>query len=648
MERFSINERLRSLNFIHKFIVFITLSLIVRTYFGKFERLRKWILISFLLSGLFGFSQITNYLFHVDSAIKHYRQELTASIQKNDSAEVIEKGLLLVRAYFTKPYLDSAGLFINELDKYTGKNKYRFYRILSAKADLEKYKGKNASSLEKYLEVLRYFEKTNNTEYVFKAHTDLAEFYRKTFNFSLAKHHVYRALEIIGRVHDTTKIIRFYNRAAAVFNESSGKDSSVLFSRKTMELAKKADNFYALGAAYNEIGYAYTRKTPDSALTYYKLALETFKKIGATREHISALQNYLENYLDPNNVAQSRKYKIDKYKEIIEIVKNQKLEILLSRLYHDISMEYYALGDSLNYYRYKSISRKEVYDEMLKENASKISEIREKYENEKLLSEIKSTQENLEQNRKDLKTKNKLNIIYLTLLLLTCSLLFILIYFIKFRNRVNKELSLKVKEQQVLIQEVHHRVKNNLQFINSLINMQISAQSGKEDTKSLQESARRIKSMALVHEMLYTGGNQSHLNIGQYLQELVNTLQDMINTENKPVQFSLKVYETPFNPADAIAIGIITSELVSNSIKYAFENIPDPKINIVLSQKNKQQMEFIYEDNGKGLSESSLGTKKLGMRLIDIFSRQLKGTFSFNSENAFRFILTFKTETINE
>ena len=240
-------------------------------------------------------------------------------------------------------------------------------------------------------------------------------------------------------------------------------------------------------------------------------------------------------------------------------------------------------------------------------------------------------------------------------------------YFYKRKQLQNKRLDLKVKKQteilrkekieleeknniieiqnnekDTLIQEIHHRVKNNLQFVSSLISMQINASSNEKEIYSLNDASRRIRAMALVHEMLYNQDDISGVNIKQYLQELIQSINELVNTTNIPIKFNVKSEELLFDTTKAIALGMITSELISNSIKYAFKDTNQPIIDIEL-EKNSSLSTYIFsvKDNGSGMVEFEDGRNKLGMRLISIFSRQLKGNYNFESKNGVKYSIEF-------
>lgn len=150
-------------------------------------------------------------------------------------------------------------------------------------------------------------------------------------------------------------------------------------------------------------------------------------------------------------------------------------------------------------------------------------------------------------------------------------------------KQANRILNLKNLEKHTFIQEIHHRVKNNLQFVSSLMNMQITSSHNPNYIDALTDATRRIRAMALVHEMLCNQNELQGLDIKQYLSELIHSITDIVNTKDLQIKFIIEVESLYFNTNKSIALGMITSELISNSIKYAFVKTDNPEIKILLS-----------------------------------------------------------------
>jgi two-component sensor histidine kinase len=202
------------------------------------------------------------------------------------------------------------------------------------------------------------------------------------------------------------------------------------------------------------------------------------------------------------------------------------------------------------------------------------------------------------------------------------------------------ELKLSLSEQIALMQEVHHRVKNNLQSVGAIIQMQIRSTKNESNKAVLKDTYRRINSMTMVHEMLLNKDKIEHIDVNVYINEIIVKLNELFLDLTTPIKFKLDIEPVKFNVNNCVALGMITSEIISNAIKHAFKEIEFPEINITLNYVNEEKMiYYCIWDNGVGINQEqkSLG---IGMRLLDIFSRQLEGTYELKNEKGIRY--TFK------
>jgi two-component sensor histidine kinase len=209
------------------------------------------------------------------------------------------------------------------------------------------------------------------------------------------------------------------------------------------------------------------------------------------------------------------------------------------------------------------------------------------------------------------------------------------------RNRIIDE---QVREKDVLIQEINHRVKNNLQFMTAMVEMQIRASGKKDTTRSLLETNRRINAMSLVHEMLYDNTKKIQgLSINKYITELVNNLKEMASGDERPISINMDVADLFMDSRSAVSLGMIISELVSNSFKHAFAGIDSPEINIKLAPVIENgYLCLTVSDNGNGITKEKESGTGLGRKFVDIFSRQLEGTYTIKTSPHFTYELQFK------
>lgn len=217
-------------------------------------------------------------------------------------------------------------------------------------------------------------------------------------------------------------------------------------------------------------------------------------------------------------------------------------------------------------------------------------------------------------------------------------------------NMLGEELessTVSLKEKEQLLKEVHHRVKNNLQIVSSLLNLQSVNVLDQKYLTLINDSRNRINSMALVHEMLYASKDLSKIEIHEYIVRLSSSIHHSFANPNNSINFTYEVQKNLFFDIDyMISIGLILNEIISNSYKYAF---PKQSGNITISLisqacKGKQaQYELKVFDNGIGLSDN-FDLKKdsqLGMQLITMLSDQIDGTVNLSGKNGTSYTITF-------
>lgn len=204
-------------------------------------------------------------------------------------------------------------------------------------------------------------------------------------------------------------------------------------------------------------------------------------------------------------------------------------------------------------------------------------------------------------------------------------------------DEAKQSLETSLKEKQTLLQEVHHRVKNNLNVVVSLLHLQESAIENVEQARlAFEESRNRIYSMALVHESLYQSENLSEIEMSDYLRELTRKLTDGLRGDN-PVELQFDTEPLFMDISRAVPCGIIVNELVTNAIKHGFLDQPHPKI-VVSLRNTPEAVEVSVSDNGSGMPKAlTQGDRStLGMTLVEVLAEQIDGKIGFESDGGTR------------
>jgi PAS domain S-box-containing protein len=198
-----------------------------------------------------------------------------------------------------------------------------------------------------------------------------------------------------------------------------------------------------------------------------------------------------------------------------------------------------------------------------------------------------------------------------------------------------------LKEKEVLLKEVHHRVKNNLQVITSLLNLQLNVITNKETRELIRESQNRVRSMALIHEKLYQAENVGQIDLEDYLRSLTRDLFRSYGVGG--VNLKLEVEEIKVDVDTAIPCGLIVNELVSNALKYAFPLGKEGQVHLKVAKVSRQQAAMSVSDNGIGLPGELAGysSNTLGFQLVHMLVKQLRGTLDVVRNGGTTFMITF-------
>jgi two-component sensor histidine kinase len=217
------------------------------------------------------------------------------------------------------------------------------------------------------------------------------------------------------------------------------------------------------------------------------------------------------------------------------------------------------------------------------------------------------------------------------------------------RGRIEKErkkmtdlVEASLAEKETMLREIHHRVKNNLQIISSLLSLQINKISDPRTIEALRDSQSRVQSMALVHEHLYRGEDFSRIDFSDYIHALATNLFQSYKAADENIQFEQEIAEISVDISTAIPLGLIINELITNSLKYGFKEKKDGLLSITATE-DAQSLNIIVGDNGSGIPEGITleNQTSLGLRLVKTLTGQLHGTVAIDRTGGTKFVFTF-------
>ncbi len=209
-----------------------------------------------------------------------------------------------------------------------------------------------------------------------------------------------------------------------------------------------------------------------------------------------------------------------------------------------------------------------------------------------------------------------------------------------------KKLQNSLEEKEVLLAEVHHRVKNNLAIISGLLQLEAFELQDVTSKRFLTDSVMRIKSMALIHDQLYSSGNFSDIPFKKIIEDLASMTKNLLSAQ-KLIDFNYSIDDVQLNVNQAIPTALIINELLTNAYKHAFEGVEQGEVNIRLKFENGF-VALTVKDNGIGLPKNfdTKNSKSLGYTLIKKLSKQLGGKFKFTVDNGTRFDLKFRKKDV--
>ena len=449
---------------------------------------------------------------------------------------------------------------------------------------------------------------------------------------------------------------------------------------------------YSISSCENNLGLSFLReKKNDSALFYFNSALKVINdKIIGLKDIDTAYLNHFINVINANKASiyiENEKY--DKalpfqYKVLKSSKETGETHIQLSAYYDIARIFYYKKNPNLSLKYLDSIFNliKSHENDQLKVDALQLKaknlmllgnvheadivfkrekylidsleqeKINRNYTQETIKQDVDNKTNQLIESKKEIERKEKIGLyqkIGIALLLLTVISMFFVYKKYREKSRIiqdqKKVVDKSLKQKEILLKEVHHRVKNNLQLISGLLNLQLQKHQHLDIKEMMNESQNHIHSIALAHEMLYQDDNISLISMQKYLQELgVRSLQ--VSTE-KEITYKTDIDNISLPLSYATTLGLIFNELITNSLKHAFKG-QKGTVTVCLSKHSKNQYTFIYKDNGVGMNLNKMEkpTTSLGLKLVKMLAEEMDAYMQVESTHglSYTFIFTSKSE----
>lgn len=591
---------------------------------------------------------IVNYCFDIvesnpDRVVELCNKALVMAHDVKDSTHHARIYQNLGIAYDIKDNLDSCLLFLN-----TARNIYKRMRlplkesfVLNDIAIAYHYRGIYELALRKHYEALALRQKDSDKKLLAQSYNNIGLLYRARKDYTHAVDFLHHSLQLKKEINDEQGIVNTTLNIGSCFQFMKKFDSAYYYANLTEKLARKYEKTGDINGAVCNKGTALKGLQKFSEAGPLLLqALEQGKKDNNTSIILTCLQGLGDIYYSQKQLQKALLY----YREGADIaIASGRWKEQLSSFLGTIADCYAALQQYDEAYHY-SRKYQNLQDTLLnEENLRHINEMNVLYETEQKQKQISQLNEDVTKgtiaNKQRIKERN-----YLLLSSLLLLLLLVVIYISYHHNRKKtaklheqKQLLEKaLADKDVLLKEIHHRVKNNMQIVSSLLDLQSISTKDSQAAEAMKEGKNRVHSMALIHQNLYQHDNLKGINAREYIGQLLIHLKDSYNISATSVQIITTIDDLNIDLDTMIPIGLMLNELITNVFKYAVPNTTHPVLDIALQQKNNT-LYLKVKDNGPGFAyaDDFKTTKTFGLKMVRAFAQKLKASIAVdNSQGA--------------
>ena len=544
-------------------------------------------------------------------------------------------------------------------DRYKG-------QLLLAESDLLLRTLDSIRGIPLAAQALAIFEEQENIEWIAK-HNDVLMFYYKSRSlYSDALQMAFSSIEIWEELGNDVRLGKTYSQVSDIYWYMSRFGDGINYGNRAVDVLKPLGPSTDLAFAYQMLSDCYLQM-PDytNALENIEVAIDMQEQLGSTPFELTSAINARANV---NKFMGRYEEAINDYESNLKIHKEKQYDLgirvaeanlghvyLLTGQYEKAipfklsSLEYqmktndnkqmpenvkhlaesYAgIGDFSTAYEYMIMLDSLTWLDHEQSLNDQISELSIRYETDKKEQAINSLNERV-----------KLQNLSMGLggLLLLISVMGVLFF-----RKLNGQLKTKNKQNEVLLKEIHHRVKNNLQILSSLLSLQADHLVDNSAIDAITEGKNRVESMGLIHQRLYSNDDITTVNMSSYVEELSRHLEESYSSDQRRITIIEKINYGDMDVDFAIPLGLIINELVTNSIKYAFSKTSEGELNIALNEKD-DKLVLIVADNGTSVTKSidpKISTS-FGTKLINSLCRKLKGDVVINNANGYSSTITF-------
>jgi two-component sensor histidine kinase len=513
-------------------------------------------------------------------------------------------------------------------------------------ANYQRRKGNYSDAIAIGLDVIRLYDSLHLYEEIVKVKNLVADFYKEMGGEKGTGEYQRKGLElskegqvIAERINYQAGIITSLNQQGIILRDMSQSldnrgdllDSAFLLYEKAIDIIKNTGQGEdQLGKLYNNISQVYNERYKDylKALDYQMKAV-AFNSSRNFRSSLTYNYNTIaEIYYNMGELDQANEYA----HKMLVLSKQLKSPFRQVNAYSELTninrrMKRY---DSALYYFGQRVNLADSINNLEKSN--QIADVQTKYETVKKEEEISY-----------LGGLNKAKTQRVWIFAASSGLLLLLLSVVWLQKRRSQQQKQKISQQseklQWMMKELHHRVKNNLQIVSSLLNLQSYRLKDEESVSAIRESQLRVQAMSLMHQRLYQVDDVSMVNFKLYLTDLAETLMRAYGYAPDNFDLYINIDKEMLDVDTVMPMGLLVNEIITNSFKYAYNNVTRPSLTITMHSSDKQ-LKLEISDNGPGMVDADISKEGFGKKLIQALTKQLKATCTISAKQGTVYTLT--------
>ncbi len=562
-------------------------------------------------------------------------------ISKDDSIALRRNNYIFAASHRWHGDYSTALDYYEDIHKYSKRHDDSLDIAKSAHfiGSISMFLGKNVVSQKRLIEAAEIYNQIGSPTEKAKINNSLASFYLNMDQLEKGKDQYLKALRQFEILKDSSGMASVNANLGLVYIELGDFKKAEMHLMKQKELNVIFPTQREMGFHYDFLGIL--RQEEGRLEDAYQEHLKAFnirKKLSSTYNLCESNLNMGEILIKLNRYAEAKTY----LKDVFNYDEHQSLN-QQQRAYELLADANKKSGNYLkaleNYESFKLISDS-IYS---KESLEIIAEKEAQYNKQKKDVQIALLNKEKQLLDKEVSQSKTIAIIttigLLLLLVLVIALYKIYLKIIQKNRIINKAL----KDRELLLHETHHRVKNNLQMISSLLNLQSKYVTDERVHEILQNGRNRVQSMAILHKNLYVGEDLNMVNIQNYFEGLVENILNSYNKTEGDIKLEIKAKNIIMDIESVVPIGLIVNELVTNALKHAFPatTIELPAISLIMVELDRDHV-LIVKDNGIGIDETIENkTESFGQRLISLFTNKLKATVTTNTSHGTEISIIF-------